>query len=243
LKRRRGARLVYVTPSHQYPLGVTMSLSRRLALLDWARQSGALIVEDDYNSEFRYSGRPLSSLQGLDKNGGVIYVGTFSKTTFPSLRLGCMVVPRDLTDAFMAARALIDRHSPSIDQAILTDFIEEGHFARHIRRMRSLYAERQAQLIAAAASELAGLLEVKPAAAGMHLIGWLPKGVSDNDASEQAARHRVEAAPLSAYSSRPLARGGLTLGYTAVTPKQIKDGARRLARALRGSKPRLRAPA
>jgi GntR family transcriptional regulator/MocR family aminotransferase len=243
LKRHRTARLVYVTPSHQYPLGVTMSLSRRLALLEWARQSGTLIVEDDYNSEFRYSGRPLASLQGLDKNGGVIYVGTFSKTTFPSLRLGCMVVPRDLTDVFMAARALIDRHSPSIDQAILTDFIEEGHFARHIRRMRSLYAERQALLVAAAASELAGLLEVKPAAAGMHLIGWLPKGVSDKAASEQAACYQVEAAPLSAYSSKPLERGGLTLGYTAVNPKQIKDGARRLARALRGSKPRLRAPA
>jgi GntR family transcriptional regulator/MocR family aminotransferase len=243
LKRRRTARLVYITPSHQYPLGVTMSLSRRLALLDWARQSGALIVEDDYNSEFRYSGRPLASLQGLDKNGGVIYVGTFSKTTFPSLRLGCIVVPKDLTDVFMAARALIDRHSPSIDQAILTDFIEEGHFARHIRRMRSLYAERQALLVDAAASELAGLLEVKPAAAGMHLIGWLPKGVSDKDASEQAARHRVEAAPLSAYCSKPLARGGLTLGYTAVNPKQIKDGVRRLTQALRGSKTRLRAPA
>lgn len=236
LRRRRKARLVYVTPSHQYPLGVTMSLSRRLALLDWARQSGALIIEDDYNSEFRYSGRPLASLQGLDKNGGVIYVGTFSKTTFPSMRLGCMVVPGDLTDAFVAARALIDRHSPSIDQAILTDFIEEGHFARHIRRMRSLYAERQALLVAAAESELAGLLEVKPAAAGMHLIGWLQKGVRDKEASEQAARQGVEAAPLSAYSSNPLPRGGLTLGYTAVNPKQIKDGARRLARALRRSK-------
>ncbi len=232
LKRRRGARLVYVTPSHQYPLGVTMSLSRRLALLDWARQSGALIVEDDYNSEFRYSGRPLESLQGLDGNGRVIYVGTFSKTTFPSLRLGCMVVPRDLTDAFIAARALIDRHSPSIDQAILTDFIEGGHFARHIRRMRSLYAERQGALVAAARSELAGLLEVKPAASGMHLIGWLAKGVSDSVASGQAARHGVEAAPLSAYSSKELPRGGLTLGYTAVNPRQIKEGVQRLARAL-----------
>ena len=232
LKLCRAARLVYVTPSHQYPLGVTMKLSRRLALLDWAKQTGAWIVEDDYNSEFRYLGRPLSSLQGLDQSGRVIYVGTFSKTIFPSLRLGCMVVPKDLANAFTAARALIDRHSPSIDQAILTDFIDGGHFTRHIRRMRSLYSDRQEMLLAAAEGELAGLLEVKPAAAGMHLIGWLPKGVRDNVASEAAARHGVEAAPLSAYSSRLPPRGGLILGYAAVNARQIKDGARRLARAL-----------
>jgi GntR family transcriptional regulator / MocR family aminotransferase len=233
LKLCREARLVYVTPSHQYPLGVTMSLSRRLALLDWAKQTGAWVVEDDYNSEFRYSGRPLSSLQGLDQNGRVIYVGTFSKTTFPSLRLGCVVVPKDLADAFIAARALIDRHSPSIDQAILTDFIEGGHFARHVRQMRSLYSERQEMLLAAAGSELAGLLEVKRAAAGMHLIGWLPQGVSDNAAAAAARRRCVEAAPLSAYSSEPLSRGGLVLGYAAVNARQIKDGTQRLARALR----------
>jgi GntR family transcriptional regulator/MocR family aminotransferase len=233
LKLCRTARLAYVTPSHQYPLGVTMSLSRRLALLDWAKQTGAWVIEDDYNSEFRYSGRPLSSLQGLDQNGRVIYVGTFSKTTFPSLRLGCVVVPKDLADAFIAARALIDRHSPSIDQAILTDFIEGGHFARHVRRMRSLYSERQEMLLAAAGGELAGLLEVKRAAAGMHLIGWLPQGVSDDMAAAAAARCRVEAAPLSAYSSKTLSRGGLVLGYAGVNAGQIKDGARRLARALR----------
>ncbi|MGI8995210.1 MAG: PLP-dependent aminotransferase family protein, partial [Pyrinomonadaceae bacterium] len=194
--------------------------------------SDAWIIEDDYNSEFRYSGRPLASLQGLDQNGSVIYIGTFSKTIFPSLRLGCMVVPKDLTDAFIAARALIDRHSPSLDQAILADFIEEGHFARHVRRMRALYAERQALLVAAAKSELAGLLEVTPAAAGMHLIGWLPKGRSDKAASERAARYGVEAAPLSAYSFAPLPRGGLALGYTTVNAEQITDGVRRLAQAL-----------
>ena len=232
LKRREKARLVYVTPSHQFPLGVTMSLSRRLALLEWAKQSDAWIIEDDYNSEFRYGGRPLASLQGLDKNGRVIYIGTFSKTIFPSLRLGCVVIPKDLTDVFIAARALIDRHSPSIDQAILTDFIEAGHFGRHVRRMRALYAERQELLVAAATNELAGLLEVKPATAGMHLIGWLPKGVSDKVASEKAARYGVEAAPLSAYSFAPLLRGGLALGYTTVNAKQIKAGVRRLAQAL-----------
>jgi GntR family transcriptional regulator/MocR family aminotransferase len=232
LKRRKNVRLVYVTPSHQFPLGVTMSLSRRLALLEWAKKSDAWIIEDDYNSEFRYAGRPLPSLQGLDSDGSVIYIGTFSKTIFPSLRLGCIVVPRSLVDAFVAARALIDRHSPSIDQAILADFIEEGHFARHVRRMRSLYAARQGLLIAAARRELAGLLELRPAAAGMHVIGWLPKGVSDKVASEKAALYGVEAAPLSAYSLAPLPRDGLALGYTTVNARQIKDGIRRLAQAL-----------
>jgi GntR family transcriptional regulator/MocR family aminotransferase len=232
LKRDKRARLVYVTPSHQYPLGVTMSLSRRLALLEWANGSGAWIVEDDYNSEYRYAGRPLASLQGLDKNGRVIYVGTFSKTIFPSLRLGCMVVPSDLVDVFTAARFLADRHSSTIDQAILTDFINEGHLARHIRRMRVLYEERQRVLVAAAERELSGLLHVPPAEAGMHLVGWLPKNVSDKAASESAARHRVRTTALSAYSLEPLPRGGLALGYTSLSVRQIKEGVRRLAQAL-----------
>ncbi|HEX8772666.1 MAG TPA: PLP-dependent aminotransferase family protein [Pyrinomonadaceae bacterium] len=232
LRQSKLARLAYVTPSHQFPLGITMSLARRLSMLEWAKRSGAFIVEDDYNSEFRYSGRPLSSLQGLDTDGRVIYIGTFSKTIFPSLRLGCIVVPKDLVKVFIAARALIDRHSPSLDQAVLADFINEGHFARHIRRMRSLYEERQKVFVAAAKRELKGLLEVKEAEAGMHLVGWLPEGVSDKGASEEAARYGVEAAPLSAYSSHSLHRGGLVLGYTALNSRQIREGVRRLAQAL-----------
>jgi len=232
VRQSKLARLVYVTPSHQFPLGVTMSLSRRLTLLEWARRSGAFIIEDDYNSEYRYAGHPLASLQGLDRDGRVIYVGTFSKTIFPSLRLGCIVVPKDLTDAFIAARALVDRHSPSLDQAILADFINDGHFARHVRRMRSLYADRQQVLVEAAQRDLQGLLEVAPAGAGMHLVGWLPGKISDKAASAQAARYGVEAAPLSAYSTNPLPRGGLVLGYAAVNASQIKDGVRRLAKAL-----------
>ncbi len=233
LKRSKSARLVYVTPSHQFPLGVTMSLSRRRALLEWAKQSNAFIVEDDYNSEFRYAGRPLASLQGLNKDGRVIYVGTFSKTIFPSLRLGCIVVPKDLSSIFIAARAMIDRHSPILDQAVLTDFINEGHFARHIRRMRSLYEERQNILVTEAQRHLKGKLEIEPAEAGMHLVGWLPERVSDKEASEKAARHGIEAAPLSAYSTNPLStRGALVLGYTGVNEKQIKDGIRQLAKAL-----------
>ena len=232
LRRRKDARLVYVTPSHQYPLGVTMTLARRLALLEWANRAGAWIIEDDYNSEYRYAGRPLASLQGLDVEGRVLYVGTFSKTIFPALRLGCLVVPPDLVDVFAAARAMTDRHSATLDQAILTDFIEEGHFARHIRRMRVLYEERQRILVAAAERELSGLLDVPPAEAGMHLVGWLPENVSDKAASESAARHRVKATPLSAYTLDLLPRGGLVLGYTSLNARQIKDGVRKLAKAL-----------
>ena len=232
IKRYQSARLVYVTPSHQFPLGITMSLSRRLALLEWARQSDAFIIEDDYNSEYRYAGRPLASLQGLDRDDRVIYIGTFSKTIFPSLRLGCVVVPKSLINAFVAARGLIDWHSPSIDQATLADFISEGHFARHIRRMCTLYKDRQETLVTAARRELDGLLEVAPAEAGMHLVGWLPKGSNDKTAAAKASQSGVEAAPLSAFSSNKLARGGLILGYTGVNSRQIKDGVKRLARAL-----------
>ena len=232
LESGRKARLVYVTPSHQFPLGVTMSLPRRLALLEWAKRSGSFVIEDDYNSEFRYAGRPLASLQGLDQDGRVIYLGTFSKTIFPSTRLGCLVVPKDLSNIFIAARALIDRHSPSLDQAILADFINEGHFTRHIRKMRKLYAERQQVLVEAAGRDLTGVLELKPAEAGMHLVAWLPPGVSDKSASGKAARYGVEAAPLSAYAETPQARGALVLGYAAVNAKQIKAGLRRLSQAL-----------
>ena len=140
LRAAPDARLAYVTPSHQYPLGVTMSLARRLALLEWAHARRAWIVEDDYDSEYRYTGRPLASLQGLDRHGRVIYVGTFSKVLFPALRLGYVVVPPALVDAFAAARGLVDRHPPSVTQAVLAEFIAEGSFARHVRRMRMRYA-------------------------------------------------------------------------------------------------------
>ena len=226
------ARLAYVTPSHQYPLGVTMSLARRLALLEWARQARAWIIEDDYDSEYRYVGRPLSALQGLDTAGRVVYVGTLSKVLFPSLRLGYLVVPPSLVDVFAGARAIADRHAPLIAQAVLSDFIEDGHFARHIRRTRMLYAERQAALLDVARRELAGRLDVPAAGAGMHLGGWLPPGIRDRAAAQAAARHGVMAPPLSTYRMRPGGRGGLMLGYAAFTPREIRDAGRRLAQAL-----------
>src|SRR6185503_14845528 len=142
----------------------TMSLPRRLELLEWARRTEAWIIEDDYDGEFRYGSRPIPSLQGLDGGERVIYTGTFSKVLFPSLRIGYMVVPHDLVEAFIRGRVMTDMHSATIPQAALADFIEQGHFARHVRRMRSLYAERQAYLVDAANAELSGMLEIEASA-------------------------------------------------------------------------------
>jgi GntR family transcriptional regulator / MocR family aminotransferase len=232
LKLSRKAQLVYVTPSHQFPLGVTMSLTRRLQLLEWAKKSEAWIIEDDYDSEFRYEGRPLASLQGLDRDGRVLYIGTFSKTIFSALRLGCLVVPEDLIEVFTAARALGGSHSPLIDQATLAAFINDGHFTRHIRRMRKLYQERQEILISEVKKHLAGQLEVKKSVSGMHIIGWLNDGVEDFAVARKAGQFGVKTAAISSHSLIKEERGGLILGYTAIDEKQIKMGVRQLAKAL-----------
>lgn len=231
-KRSQKARLIYVTPSHQFPLGVTMSLARRLSLLEWARERDAFVIEDDYNSEYHYSGRPLASLQGLDRDGRVIYVGTFSKTIFPALRLGYLVVPADLIEVFAAARALNDLHSPVFEQAVLAEFIAERHFARHIRRMRGMYEERQQILVEEARKYMGGMLDVTPAKAGMHLIGWLPSGISDREVSRRAAEEDLTLAPVSTYCVNQKLRGGLLLGYTAYGEKHIRQGMKKLARVL-----------
>jgi GntR family transcriptional regulator/MocR family aminotransferase len=227
------ARLVYVTPSHQFPLGVTMSLAQRLALLEWANEADAWILEDDYDSEYRFSGRPLEALQGLDRTNRVIYLGTFSKVLFPALRLGYLVVPPDLTDVLVAVRLFVDRHVPILEQMALADFITEGHFARHIRRMHTVYAERRAALLAAVASELGELFEVHPPEAGMHLVGWLPPRVDDAVVAQQAAKYGVEVIPVAVFRHEPMSRGGLVLGYAAVNEQEIRDGVYRLAMAIR----------
>jgi GntR family transcriptional regulator/MocR family aminotransferase len=229
------ARLVYVTPSHQYPLGVTLSLPRRLALLEWARRVNAWVVEDDYDSEFRYAGRPLAALQGLDRDGRVLYLGTFSKALFPALRLGYLVVPPDLVDAFVAARAVTDRQAATLTQAVVADFLTEGHFLRHIRRMRTLYRERQETLLRAAQRELGGLVDLCSCETGMHLMGWLTQGLSDRHVSQAAAQAGVEVPPLSSYSIEQPRRGGLLFGYAGSDPRQIRDAVRRLGSAWRGN--------
>lgn len=237
------ARLVYVTPSHQFPLGTTMSLRRRLALLEWAARHSAWIIEDDYSSEYRYAGKPLAAMQGLDRAGRVIYLGTFSKVLFPAIRLGYLVAPPALIDTFRATRALLDRGSPTLDQAVLADFIAGGHFGRHIRRMRTLYADRQAAMLDACARDLRGLLEVSPSDAGMHVVGWLPERCDDQMVSEEAAAQGIHVPPLSGYSIRPPQRGALVLGYTCAPPRSLRAAARRLAGVIarcRSSRPAAR---
>ena len=227
------ARMAFVSPSHQHPLGATMPNARRAALLDWARRADAWIIEDDYDSEIRYRGRPLMSLQGLDRDGRVIYVGTFSKTLFPALRLGYVVVPPRLASVFATARLLSDRHSSIADQAVLAEFISAGHYARHVRRMRGLYAERQDALLEEAARSLAGLVEINRTDAGMNAIAWLPAGVDDVAAYRAALAEGVEAPPLSPFAQAPLERGALILNFAGYDPMAIHSAAVRLATALR----------
>ena len=231
-RRWRRAKLVYLTPAHQFPLGVTMSLRRRLVLLEWVRESGALIFEDDYDSEYRYAGRPIPAMQGLDRSGVVIFSGSFSDVLFPALRLGYLVIPPDMVDIFAAAETSSTHHPPLLEQAILCDFINEGHFARHIRRMRELYAERLEAFLKAAHSRLAGLLEIPPVEAGMQTIGWLKGKMSAEQASAAAAKHEVEVVPLSRYSRARRTRG-LLLGFAAVDVPELRSGVERLARALK----------
>jgi GntR family transcriptional regulator/MocR family aminotransferase len=231
--RAKTSRVAFVTPSHQFPLGVTMTVGRRLALIEWARRSGSWIIEDDYDSEFRYRGKPLPSLQGLDRFGRVIYVGTFSKTLFPSLRLGFLVLPSALLELFRTTRSVMDAHSPLIEQGVLAAFIAEGHYARHVRRMRALYQERQSILLEAAVRELRGLLRVEPSDGGMHLVGWLLRNAKDVDVAQTAKSHGVIASPLSMCATASGTDAGLLLGYAPFGRDQILDGVKRLGHVLR----------
>ena len=211
-----------------------MSLSRRRELLQWAAGSGAWIFEDDYDSEFRYTRRPLPALQGLDTNECVIYSGSFSKVLFPGLRLGYLVVPRGIVDTFLRVRFLTDVHPSTVTQAVLADFLAEGHFERHLRRMRLLYHERQQALMRNASRHLSGLLRVETSEGGMHLIAWLPPDVDDREATRAARAEGVIVAPLSFFAAhREPRRAGLVLGYAGLTPAQIAAGTERLAAALR----------
>lgn len=229
-------RLVYATPAHQFPLGVTMSLRRRLALLDWARHSGTMIFEDDYDSEYRYSGRPIPALQGLDRSGVVIFAGSFTAVLFPALRLGYLVVPTEMVDVFAAAESVSTHHPPLLEQAILCDFITEGHFARHIRRMRQLYAERLNVLLESAQKELGDALEISGVEAGLQTVGWLKRGLRAEKVADLAATRNVEVVPLSRYASGRSRREGLILGFAAVDPKELRRGIEELGKVLNASR-------
>ena len=245
------ARLAIVSPSHQYPSGATLAASRRAELLHWARTTGAWVVEDDYDSYFRYRGRPLSALQRLDADvvteqgpsPRVLYVGTFSKTMFPSLRLGFCVVPDSLVEAVANARALADRNSPIADQAAMAAFIMDGHYDRHLRRLRLVYQERYEAMRLHFARELDGLVSLAPSSAGTHVLGWLDHRWTADDrdvsaavsVSRAAANDDLVVFPLSRYCMVPPKRDALVLGYGGLTPAQIGAGARRLAQTMETS--------
>lgn len=228
LERCRHARCAYVTPSHQFPLGVTMSASRRLQLLDWAQKYGSWIIEDDYDSEYRYQDLPISSLQGLDRNSRVIYIGTFSKTLFPSLRLGYMVIPPDLVNRFVTVRHAIDVYPAQLYQSVLTDFIHEGHLSRHIRRTRMIYAERRNALVKAIHNEFGDEAEIVGAEAGMHVVMTIAQRLRDREISERAAGNNLWLWPLSPCYVDKNRRQGFTLGFGSTPAREIPKRVRQL---------------
>jgi GntR family transcriptional regulator/MocR family aminotransferase len=231
-RRAPDARAVFVTPSRQLPLGVTMSLARRLELLEWAHAANAWIIEDDYDSEFRYSSRPLTALQGLDRHGSVIYTGTFSKVMFPSMRLGYMVIPDEVRDVYQAVRHFADTHSSYLEQAAMARFMAEGEFERHIRRMRTLYLERQQVLVSAAKQYLGNRVRVPAPDAGMTLIAWLRDGDDDIAIADAIGKAGVAVVPISNMASDHHVPPGLLLGYSGVRPDEIREGIITMAKAL-----------
>jgi GntR family transcriptional regulator / MocR family aminotransferase len=221
IRRCRTARAAFVTPSHQFPLGVTMSASRRLRLLDWARIAGAWIIEDDYDSEYRYESKPVASLQGLDEASRVIYIGTFSKVLFPSLRIGYLVLPPDLVDRFLAMRYAMDVNPPYLYQAVLADFIGEGHFSRHIRRMRTVYDERRTLLVDSLQSTFGSRLQILGDMAGMHITVTLTTGPNDGAIARRAVRESLWLWPLSPSYITKAAVHGFILGFGSTAPTEI----------------------
>ena len=229
---RKPTKLAYLTPAHQFPTGVRMTLERRMDWLGYSQRCGCWIFEDDYDGEYRFKGKPLPTLQSLDQAGTVIYALSFSKLLFPTLRLGIVVVPSSLVDAAAALRAVTDRYPPYLEQAVLCDFMTEGHFGHHIRTMRELYSERLSVLLSFSRKHLSGLLDVMNPEAGLQTVGWLPPGISDIGVSERAARMGIEVLPASTFALAPPARQGLVLGFASVPPSAIRAGIEALAGVL-----------
>ena len=226
--RCTGAKAAFVTPSHQFPLGSTMSATRRLHLLNWAQSTGAWIIEDDYDSEFRFDSKPIASLQGLDVNARVIYIGTFSKMLLPSLRMGYVVIPRDLVKLFEAVRFAADIFPPYLIQEVLADFMELGHLGRYIRRMRQIYGERRKVLIGSIQAEFGNFFTVHGSSAGMHVSVTLPDGFNDVDISIRAAKERLLLFPLSRYYAGKKPRNGFVLGFGSTSTDQIPGAVKRM---------------
>lgn len=220
------AKAVFVTPSHQYPIGMPLSMSRRLALIEWARKHNGWIVEDDYDSELRYSGYPFPSMQGLD-NERVVYMGTFSKVLAPSLRLGYLVVPDCLVNSFIGARALMGRGSPLTEQHVIAAYMKEGYFEAHIRRIRNVYAERREVLLNALQHELPEL-RIQPADQGMHIVVWLPEGVSDIRIADAAGLAGIAVRAISPMCSNKLMLSGLMLGFGGFSSEQLIASVKKL---------------
>jgi GntR family transcriptional regulator/MocR family aminotransferase len=225
------ARAAFVTPSHQFPTGVVLSMARRLALIDWARRTEAWIIEDDYASEFRYGGPPLAALQGLDGNARTLYVGTLNKPLFPGLRVGYLVVPEALLTRFVTARYLADRQPPGLQQDVLASFIGDGHLASHIRRMRNLYRDQRDRLVGALRRQASDFLQVDPPDQGMHLVAYLDNGLSDTAVAAAALDHDVIVRPLSLLCARTKPRQGLLLGFGGYPISSIGPAVARLAKA------------
>jgi GntR family transcriptional regulator/MocR family aminotransferase len=227
---RKNVRAVYVTPSHQYPLGMSMTVARRLALLDWARRTRSWILEDDYDSEYRYASRPLGALQALDANARVIYIGTFSKVLFPSLRIGYLVVPRELVADFTRHRESIDLFSPALEQLVLTDFLAEGHFGRHVRRMRALYHARRDALVRGLAQHAPPIVPYNTDA-GLHIAAFLPDA-DDVALAQEASARGIDLIPLSSCYAGRAPKRGVILGFGGASERRLIAACRTLGQVL-----------
>ncbi|MGA2252545.1 PLP-dependent aminotransferase family protein [Terracidiphilus sp.] len=234
VKRHPGAKAAFVTPSHQFPLGSTMSATRRLLLLNWAQSSGAWVIEDDYDSEYRFDARPIASLQGLDVNSRVIYIGTFSKILFPSLRIGYIVIPQDLVSHFAAVRFAMDIFPPYLYQEVLSDFMSQDYFGRHIRKMRQVYSARRAMLIDCLRTEFGDKLQVHGSAAGMHVTVTLPEGFDDLEIAARTIQQRLWLWPLSPYYLGKQRRSGFVLGFGSTAEEQIPTAVKRMRSVILG---------
>jgi GntR family transcriptional regulator/MocR family aminotransferase len=223
------ARAALVTPSHQFPTGAILPLARRLALLEWAKHAGAVVIEDDYDGEFHYEGQPVESMQGLDTEGRVVYIGTFSRTIFPALRIGYLVVPKSLVAAFTGAKWLCDRHTPTLEQETLAEFIVSGAYERHLRRARRKNAARRRALLEAIGHHLGDRFEVTGEGSGAHVTLWPRARCSEETLIARAAERGVGIAGISQYYVKPNSRPGLLLGYARLSESQIRDGIARLA--------------